>query len=394
MIFKLTKRILTEVDPKLQRIMLKNFCMKSAKTLKLYRKDQKKDFFFPAFLFISITNRCNLSCQGCWVSPTPPHDMPLEQINKIINDAKKRGRFFFGILGGEPLLHPELFHIFKAHPDCYFQLFTNGTLLNKEMALKLKTVGNVTPLISVEGFEKESDCRRGGTNVFNTAMQSIENCTEIGLFTGVASSICKSNFNELVNREFIDLLIEKKVHYMWYYIYRPVGPVPSPEKALNKTQITELRKFLVNIRLKAPILIIDSYWDQKGQPLCPANVGLSHHINPFGQLEFCPPIQLYMDTLKSEDTAETIEKSVFMKELRNRTIKETSGCILLENPQLLSEISKDLGGKDSSGRSTFYEELAKLPKQPSHSDIKNIPEKSIIYKIAKKRAFFGLGAYG
>jgi hypothetical protein len=211
----------------------------------------------------------------------------------------------------------------------------------------------------------------------------------------VASSICKSNFNELVNREFIDLLIEKKVHYMWYYIYRPVGPVPSPEKALDKKQITELREFLVNIRLKAPILIIDSYWDQKGQPLCPGNVGLSHHINPFGQLEFCPPIQLYLDTLSEGDTADTIAKSVFMKELRNKTIQETNGCILMENPQLLAEISKDLGGKDSSGRGTVYDELLKLPKNPSHSSITiNIPEKSFMYKIAKKHAFFGLGAYG
>jgi MoaA/NifB/PqqE/SkfB family radical SAM enzyme len=393
MIFKLTSRIIKEVNPRLRKIMFKNFLLKNAKTLKTFRKEQKKDFYFPAFLFISITNRCNLSCKGCWVTQTPAHDMPIEQINSIISDAKKRGRFFFGILGGEPLLHPDLFKIFESNPDCYFQLFTNGTLLNKEIAAKLQTVGNVTPLISLEGLEKESDSRRGGSGVFNTAVQSIANCTDMGLFTGVASSICKSNFSELVDKDFIDFLIEKKVHYMWYYIYRPVGPVPTPEKALDKTQITELRKFIVNIRPKVPLLIVDSYWDQKGQPLCPGNVGLSHHINPFGQLEFCPPIQLYIDTL-TENTADTIENSVFMKELRDRTIKETNGCILMENPQLLAEIAKELGGKDSSGRETFYEELAKLPKNPSHSDIENIPEKSLIYKIAKKRAFFGLGAYG
>jgi MoaA/NifB/PqqE/SkfB family radical SAM enzyme len=395
MIFKLTKRILTEVDPKIQRIMFKNFCLKSAKTLKLFQKQRLKNFYFPAFLFISITNRCNLSCQGCWVSPTPPHDMPLKQINKIIDDAKTKGRFFFGILGGEPLMHPELFKIFEVHPDCYFQLFTNGTLLNKETALKLKTVGNVTPLISVEGLEEESDSRRGGADVFNTAMQSIENCTSIGLFTGVASSICKSNFDDLVNKKFIDLLISKKVHYMWYYIYRPVGPVPSPEKALDKENIKKLREFLVNIRVQSPILIIDSYWNEKGEPFCPGNVGLSHHVNPFGQLEFCPPIQLFMDTLKNGNTADIVEQSIFMKKLRDLTIKETKGCILMENPQLLADISKKLGGMDSSGRGTFYQELYRLPENPSHSSIKQpIPEKSFIYKFAKKRAFFGLGAYG
>ena len=395
MIFKFITRIFKEVGPELRKIMFKNFCLKSAKTIKRFQKERCKDFYFPAFLFLSITNRCNLRCKGCWVSPTPPNDMPIEQINKIIDDAKRQGRFFFGILGGEPLLHSELFSIFETHPDCYFQLFTNGTLLTKETAQKLKSVGNVTPLISLEGLEEESDSRRGGDNVFNTAIQGIENCTELGLFTGVASSICKSNYDELVNKKFIDFLISKKVHYMWYYIYRPVGPIPSPEKALSKEQITTLREFIVNIRLKAPILVIDSYWNHKGQPLCPANVGLSHHVNSFGQLEFCPPVQLYVDTLKDGDTASIVKQSIFMKELRDATIKETDGCILLENPQLLAEISKKLGGMDSSGRSTFYDELSKLPKNPSHSSIeKPIPEKSFMYKIAKKSAFLGLGAYG
>jgi MoaA/NifB/PqqE/SkfB family radical SAM enzyme len=395
MIFKLTTRIIKEVDPKLRKIMFKNFCLKSAKTIKRFQKERQKEFYFPAFLFISITNRCNLHCKGCWVSPSPPNDMPIEQINKIITDAKNRGRFFFGILGGEPLLHPDLFKIFESHPDCYFQLFTNGTLLTKDIAQKLKSVGNVTPLISLEGLEEESDERRGGDNVFNTAIQGIENCTGLGLFTGVASSICNSNYDELVNKKFIDFLILKKVHYMWYYIYRPVGPIPSPEKALSKEQITNLREFIVNIRLKAPILIIDSYWNHKGQPLCPANVGLSHHVNSFGQLEFCPPVQLFVDTLKEGDTANIVEQSVFMKELRDATLKETDGCILLENPQLLAEISKELGGMDSSGRDTFYDELSKLPQNPSHSSIeKPIPEKSLMYKTAKKRAFLGLGAYG
>jgi MoaA/NifB/PqqE/SkfB family radical SAM enzyme len=37
----------------------------------------------------------------------------------------------------------------------YFLFFTNGTLITKEVAEKLAQLGNVTPAISVEGFEKE-----------------------------------------------------------------------------------------------------------------------------------------------------------------------------------------------------------------------------------------------
>lgn len=394
MIIKYTTRILKEIDPRLRKIMFYNFMIKSSKCIKKFRREQKKsEKFLPAFLFISITNRCNLQCKGCWVSPTPPHDMPFEQLNKIISDAKAEKRFFFGILGGEPLLYPDIIKVFQKHQDCYFQLFTNGTLLSEDVAKQLKQCGNVTPLISLEGFEKESDNRRGGENVFQSSLHAIENCTNIGLFTGVASSICNSNFDELVQTDFLDFIISKKVHYMWYYIYRPSGPYPCSEKALSADKIQRLRQFIVNQRPKQPILIIDSYWDHLGSPLCPGAVGLSHHINPFGQLEFCPPVQFFMDTISNGNTAEQIKHSEFMQQLRIKISAETNGCILLENPKKLADIAQNLGGKDSSGRNV-YKELKTLPKSASHNSIPNIPEKSLVYKIAKKQAFFGLGAYG
>jgi ribose 5-phosphate isomerase A len=50
--------------------------------------------------------------------------------------------------------------IFRNHPDCYFQVFTNGHFITDEVAAKLRKLGNVTPLISVEGTEIISDERR------------------------------------------------------------------------------------------------------------------------------------------------------------------------------------------------------------------------------------------
>ena len=36
------------------------------------------------------------------------------------------GNVFFGIVGGEPFMHPHLLDMLAEHPDCYFQIFTNG----------------------------------------------------------------------------------------------------------------------------------------------------------------------------------------------------------------------------------------------------------------------------
>ena len=54
-------------------------------------------------------------------------------MNRLISEAKAMGNSFFGILGGEPFMHPELLEILGAHPDCYFQVFTNGQFITDEV---------------------------------------------------------------------------------------------------------------------------------------------------------------------------------------------------------------------------------------------------------------------
>ncbi len=44
------------------------------------------------------------------------------------------GNVFFGIVGGEPFMHPQLLDMLAAHPDCYFQIFTNGQFITDERA--------------------------------------------------------------------------------------------------------------------------------------------------------------------------------------------------------------------------------------------------------------------
>ena len=64
-------------------------------------------------------------------------------------------------------------------------------------------------------------------------------------------------------------------------------------------------------RGKKPIGIIDAYWDDKGEALCPMATGVSHHISPYGDIEPCPIIQFARETI--HDNA-----SIYGKKLENR----------------------------------------------------------------------------
>lgn len=397
MIFKLGKRMFNEVDKRLLWKFSYNLGWKAMRAISKYKKRLKKGELFPAFLMISITDQCNLKCQGCWVKiDNTSKGMNPDTLNNIIESSKSKGSYFFGILGGEPIMYPHLIRVLEKHPDCYFQMFTNGTLLTDEVAAKLRSLGNVSPLISIEGLEDVSDVRRGANKVYSRSMQGIEACTKNKLITGVATSVCKSNFNELVSEDFVNQCVKKGVHYLWYYIFRPVGANPSSELALSEDEILKLREFIVNIRLKAPIIIIDTYWDDKGQALCPGAVGISHHINPHGDIELCPPIQFALDNVDDgTQTVEKIEQSEFLSSLRKEIPKVTQGCMLLDKPTELLDMVNNLEAYDSSKRNSAFAELEKMkPVAGHHLPGKEIPEKSWMYRFAKKHYFFGFGAYG
>ena len=397
MLFKLTWRILSTVSVKCLWKILVNLCGKSIFNLRRFEKESRRgNKYFPAFTMISLTTRCNYSCQGCWVSTKKDTSLPVSTVQNIIDQSKEHGSYYFGLMGGETFLYEGLYDILSNNPDCYFQIFTNGSFLTKNAALKLKQMGNITPVISIEGLEAVSDERRRAKNVYASAIDALSNCVDAKLFTGVAASICQSNFEQLVNPEFLQGLIDMGACYVWYYIYRPVGSNPCPELALNKKQVLSLRRFLVESRIKFPIIIVDTYWDAQGRAVCPAAMGLSHHVSPGGYLEFCPPVQFSKDRLvDGTDFADKIVQSQFLSNLRSNVAHETRGCIFMEDPQLLHKWMTDANALDSTGRDTVYDEFSKMtPCVSHHITGEEIPEKSLFYRIIKKYWFFGFGAYG
>src|SRR3712207_8987009 len=47
--------------------------------------------------------------------------------------------------------------------------------------------------------------------------------------TGVATSVCQTNIDDLLSESRVQRLIDLGVHYVWYHTYRPVGAHAHPE---------------------------------------------------------------------------------------------------------------------------------------------------------------------
>jgi MoaA/NifB/PqqE/SkfB family radical SAM enzyme len=396
MIVSLTSRMLRTVDPGCLAKVAWNFGFKGARSVLLFQKRMKQGIYFPPFLYLSILNSCNLRCQGCWVDVEAPRNaIDLDTLNRTVKDAMAHGNSFFGILGGEPFMHPELLDFLAQHPGAYFQVFTNGQLITEKTAKALRQLGNATPLVSVEGTSTVSDERRGNKNVLHRTLRGLQNCLDQKLLTGVATSLCQTNIDDLLNTQWLQRLIDMGVHYTWYHTYRPVGPKISAELALTPEQITRVRRFITEQRARMPIAIVDAYYDHDGKALCPMATGISHHVSPTGAVEPCPIIQFATENIKDHrGIYETLTTSAFLKDFRETSARHTRGCIVLERPDLVEELAARHGARDTTVRQTALAELRSMTPRPSQwIKEENIPEKHWMYKVAKRFFYHDFGVY-
>ena len=400
MYLQMAKRILLETDKRSLWKLAWNMGWKGMLSIQKHKQRLKKGQVFPPFLYVSVINSCNLRCQGCWVDVAAKQEtISLEAMNKFVNEAKEMGNVFFGIVGGEPFMHPQLLEMLAAHPDCYFQVFTNGQLITSEKAQRLRELGNVTPLISVEGNETVSDLRRGRPGVLGKTLDGLRNCLAHKLFTGVCTSLCQTNIDDLLTEQWLDRLIDMGVMYTWFYVYRPMGPEANPQLCLTPEQQLKARRFVVEMRAKKPIIIIDAYFDGDGQALCPSATGLSHHINPWGGIEPCPIIQFTKESIHataadSRSLRDKFLNSEFLRDYRDLARSTTRGCIVLERPDLLKQLVEKHGARDATARGTALAELGAMEVHSSqYNPGHEIPEKSWLYRLAKRYWFNDFGAY-
>ena len=197
---------------------------------KLENFEREYGFKPPGFITISPTKFCNLHCTGCYANSFKKarEKLDYEIVSRIIKEQKELwGSHFTVISGGEPLAYKSngktIFDLAAEHNDTFFLMYTNGTLINEKIAEKFAEVGNITPAISVEGFEDETDKRRG-KGVFKKIMKAFENLRKYGVPFGISITATRFNADLILSEEFIDFYFYKQgALYGWIFQYMPIG---------------------------------------------------------------------------------------------------------------------------------------------------------------------------
>jgi len=200
----------------------------------------------PTFIVFSPTQKCNLRCIGCYAASgtDTPATVPYPFVDRVISEVHDLfGGRFITISGGEPFVYKSegktLLDIYKKYDDMLFLVYTNGTVINEEVAERLAESSNITPAISVEGFEEETDQRRGA-GTFKKILRAFEHLREVGVPFGISVTATSKNIDVLLGDEFYDYYFkEQGACYMWEFQLMPIGRgkdeldlMVAPEKRL------------------------------------------------------------------------------------------------------------------------------------------------------------------
>ncbi len=299
----------------------------------------------PNLLAISPSMRCNLRCTGCYAGDYDRHDdLPTEVFDRLLSEAEAIGTRVFILIGGEPFMWPPLLDIVEAHRNSFFQIYTNGTMIDDDMAARIVELGNIAPAVSIEGSRERTDARRG-PGVYDRVISAMERLRDHGAMFSFSATATRDNLEEIISDEFIDLMIEKGALYGWYFAYVPIGLNPDLEYMPTPEERDRLRRGVNSIRERKPILVADFWNDGSVTGGCLAAGRKYVHINNRGDVEPCVFAHFAVDNIRETSLVDALASDYFrdLRRLQPFGHNLLRPCPLIDHPGVIKRVVEKHG---------------------------------------------------
>ena len=354
----------------------------------------KHGFSPPSFVTISPTNVCNLKCKGCYAGDIyQKHTLKYDVLDRVITDIKEQfGAYFFVISGGEPFAYREsektLLDIIEKHSDSFFMAYTNSTLITKDVSKRLGELGNFSPAISVEGFEAETDARRG-EGTYKRIMEAMNNLQAEGVPFGISVTPTRDNADLLLSDEFLEFYFNKRgAIYGWYFQYMPIGRKPDFDLMVTPEQRYRMLNRIWSV-VKEQKLFIGDFWNSGTASdgcMAAARGGGYFYIMWDGTITPCVFIpfkdkeygNLYKIYENGETVVDAIKSSLFthirdwqdgywVKQPQHRCGNLLTPCAIRDNSEAFYDIIGETGAIPTDAGAEDYLRMIEQGKMPEYN---------------------------
>ena len=289
----------------------------------------------------NLTKRCNLNCDHCYLDAEFRGGLRTDELNteecfRVIDQiAEVNPNAFLILTGGEPLLRPDIYEIIRYAADKKFMvvLGTNGTLINKVNAEKIKAAGAHGVGISIDSMEAvKHDKFRGVTQAWENSMHAFDVLNEVGVDFLIQMSVSEMNYQEIPDV----VAFAEKIGAIAFNLYFLVctgrgqgntdisnAAYEEALKTLYEEQMKYKGRLMINSKCAPQYKRVvyendpDSVYTRTYSGGCPAATHYSR-ISPEGNLTPCPFIEESVGNLKTSSFKDLWENAPLMRQLRDR----------------------------------------------------------------------------
>lgn len=220
----------------------------------------------------STTRTCNLRCVHCYTDSNAgvySGELTTDEGLDLIDDLSSFRIPSLLFSGGEPMMRKDLFRLIHHASNSNIRpvISTNGTLIDRETAQRIKDTGVVYVGISLDGMEEVNDLFRGVKGAFRSAMKGFENCAAVGQKVGLRLTLTKRNFTDL--HRIFDFIEREGINRACFYhlVYSGRGgelfadDLTHAESRLAMDIILERTADFFRRKLNINILTVDNHAD-------------------------------------------------------------------------------------------------------------------------------------
>lgn len=350
--------VIDETDPQyLGKVMLNlgyEAFLNGTRTIR--KKREKYGCNIPWLILFDPTDACNMHCKGCWSGTYGHKDiLDFDTMDKIVSEGKELGVYLYMMTGGEPLVRKDdILRLAEKHQDSFFAVYSNSTLIDEALCEKIKELGNIIFLLSVEGSEASNDARRGEGH-YNAVLNAMDLFKENGILYGVSICYTRDNIDSVTSDNFIHMLENKGARFGFYFHYMPTGKNAITELLPTPDQRTFMIRRIREIRRSKDYSFYPMDFQNDGPYVggCIAGGRNYFHINAAGDAEPCVFIHYSNANIHDSSILEILKSPLFMAYHDRQPFNDNHlrPCPMLENPEILKEMVHTAGAHQTNKES-------------------------------------------
>ena len=315
----------------------------------------------PTTILMSPTMRCNLSVRGLLRGgvPAATRTSSPRSCRRWSTRATRWASTSSPCSGAEPFIYDGLLDLAARNQDSYFQVYTNGTLIDEEVVDELADLGNVAPMLSLEGDEAATDARRGH-GVYRQLLEIMDMLGDRGVVFGYSATVTRDNWRMLISDEWVDPLrrqgrapqLELPLH----------ADRPRPEHGTHAhtggAQRVPRRRRCASATRSRSSRSTSGVTPRTSRGASPGKHYM--HVNSEGWVEPCIFTHFATDNIHDTSLADAFN-SPYFREIRRRqpfSHNLLKPCMLIDNPEQSREIMALTGAQPTHpGAESLFTEL-------------------------------------